>query len=219
MRSDVQLRLGFVVRVTTAFDRLADAGRRRSGARHDALIVFVEGLQASALPDIQAAAHALHARRSAVVYSFATTAVTRAFAAADISLLRGPVDDARLGDFLSAIASAPAKSAGSPVGSAPRAPELVLTGAAHAKRRYDDAALADFAGLSTTIACECPRHLAEIVMKLSHFEAYSAQCQRLDSKDAALHTYLGQVTATARSMFEAALERLAMHEGLVMPHA
>jgi hypothetical protein len=117
------------------------------------------------------------------------------------------------------MASSHARSAVSALGSAPRAPELLPIAAAHAERRYDDAALADFAGLSTTIACECPRHLAEIVMKLSHFEAYSAQCERLDSKDAALHTYLGQVTATARSMFESALERLALHEGLVVPHA
>jgi hypothetical protein len=44
-------------------------------------------------------------------------------------------------------------------------------------RRWDDAALADFAGLSSTIACECPRHVAELLMQLSHFEAYSAECQ------------------------------------------
>ena len=33
----------------------------------------------------------------------------------------------------------------------------------------------------------------------------------------ALHAYLGQVTGTARSIFEAALERLAVQEGLVLP--
>ena len=102
--------------------------------------------------------------------------------------------------------------------SAPRRFIAVGAGApTPATRRYDDATLADLAGLSSTIACECPRHLAEILMQLSHFEAYSGQCERLDASDAALHAYLGQVAGAARSLFEAALERVAVHEGLVLP--
>jgi len=84
-------------------------------------------------------------------------------------------------------------------------------------RRWDDAALADVAGLSSTLACECPRHVAELLMRLSHFEAYSAECQRLSAADAALHAWLGQVTGQARAAFEQALERIAQHEGLLLP--
>ena len=83
--------------------------------------------------------------------------------------------------------------------------------------RWSDAALADFAGLSTTIACECPRHVAELLMQLSHFEAYSAECQHRGAADARLHAYLGQVTAEARARFEIALEQVALHEGLLLP--
>lgn len=86
-------------------------------------------------------------------------------------------------------------------------------------RRWDDAALADVAGLSSTIACECPRHVAELLMKLSHFEAYSAECAERsaqDPDDAVLHAYLQQVAGSARAMFEAALERVAVHEGLLL---
>jgi hypothetical protein len=84
-------------------------------------------------------------------------------------------------------------------------------------RRWDDAALADFAGLSTTIACECPRHVAELLMQLSQFEAYSIECQHRNAADAELHAYLQQVAASSRSRFEAALERVALHEGLILP--
>jgi DNA-binding transcriptional MerR regulator len=82
-------------------------------------------------------------------------------------------------------------------------------------RRWSDAALADFAGLSSTIACECPQHLAQLLQRLSEFEDYSAQCQNLSPQDAELHAYLRRVTAGARREFEIALERVALHEGLL----
>jgi hypothetical protein len=84
-------------------------------------------------------------------------------------------------------------------------------------RRWDDDALADFAGLSSTIACECPRHVAELLMQLSHFEAYSAECRNRSAADAELHAYLQQVASTSRERFEAALEHVALHEGLILP--
>lgn len=84
-------------------------------------------------------------------------------------------------------------------------------------RRWDAAALADFASLSSTVACECPRHVAELLMQLSHFEDYSAQCRHRSPADAELHAFLGRVAAEARASFEAALEQVALHEGLLLP--
>lgn len=84
-------------------------------------------------------------------------------------------------------------------------------------RRWDDAALADFASLSSTVACECPRHVAELLVQLSRFEAYSAECRQRSAADAELHAHLRQVAAVSRAHFEAALERVALHEGLVLP--
>ena len=52
-------------------------------------------------------------------------------------------------------------------------------------------------------------------MQLTYFEAYSAE--RRSRADAALHAYLQQVAAASRALFEAALEQLAIHEGLVLP--
>jgi hypothetical protein len=84
-------------------------------------------------------------------------------------------------------------------------------------RRWDDAALIHFANLSPTIACECPRHVAELLMQLSHFEAYSAECEHRNAADAELHAYLRQVATASRVRFEAALEHVALHEGLLLP--
>lgn len=80
--------------------------------------------------------------------------------------------------------------------------------------RLNDQALAALAGLSNTVACECPKHLAEILRQLSAFEVYTATCRQRSPEDAALHSYLGEVTAQARQQFEAALARVALHEGL-----
>lgn len=83
-------------------------------------------------------------------------------------------------------------------------------------RRFDDAVLGDVAGLSSTIACECPQHLAEILIRLTQFEAYSADCRQRSPADAELHAYLQQVAGQARASFETALERVAIHEGLLL---
>jgi DNA-binding transcriptional MerR regulator len=219
LRADVQMRLGCVLKLASAFDRLEAVRRGGSRSTHDALVVFVDGLQVARLRQIQAARNALHARRVAVVYSYATISMKRAFSAAGIALLREPADDEQLAEWLATLAGPsdePAKAgrvAGAPLDT------LSVAATAPTERRYDDATLADFAGLSSTIACECPRHVAEIIMKLSHFESYSAQCEHLNAADGALHADLSKVSATARSMFEAALERLAIHEGLLLQQA
>ena len=164
------------------------------------------------LASLQVAAPALAALPKAVLYRYAAEATCTALAANGTALLREPQNDTAIGQWLQGVLPANA-----PVGEAIDAvmrPDSALT-----PRRWDDAALADFAGLSSTIACECPRHVAELLMQLSHFEAYSAECQHRNVADAELHAYLQQVAGTARARFEAALEHVALHEGLILPPA
>jgi hypothetical protein len=80
-------------------------------------------------------------------------------------------------------------------------------------RRWSDEALADFASRSSAIACECPRHLSDLLVQLSHFEAYSADCEHRHAADAQLHAYLRSVAGASRAHLEAALEQVALHEG------
>ena len=98
-------------------------------------------------------------------------------------LLREPHPDAVLAQWLNTLAtSARLNRNPSPLPS----PTGAWPGEPIPPRRWDDAALADFAGLSSTIACECPRHIAELLVQLSHFEAYSAECAHRSPADAAL---------------------------------
>lgn len=160
----------------------------------------------------QATAPALAGARMAVLYGFAADAECEALAAAGTAVLREPQPDAVLAQWLQTLRAMAAEPSPSMIGPAPAG-----DGSPPAPRRWDDAALADFAGLSSTIACECPRHVAELLMQLSHFEDYSAQCQQRSRADAQIHAYLKNVAATARAQFERALERVAQHEGLLLP--
>jgi MerR family transcriptional regulator, light-induced transcriptional regulator len=86
-----------------------------------------------------------------------------------------------------------------------------------APKRYSDPTLVDFAALSSLIGCECPSHVAELLMRLSAFETYSEECVQRTREDAEMHRYLRQVAGVARMLFESALERVAVHEGLMPP--
>lgn len=80
--------------------------------------------------------------------------------------------------------------------------------------RFDDASLAAISSMPNSVTCECPRHLADLLMMLASFERYSGECAVGTPADAALHRELGAATGQARLLLEGALERLARAEGL-----
>jgi DNA-binding transcriptional MerR regulator len=80
--------------------------------------------------------------------------------------------------------------------------------------RFDASQLAMLSGLSSTIACECPNHLAELLVSLSAFEKYSSECANRDDKDAYLHAQLTQSAGMARVILEDSLLRLIEIEGI-----
>jgi len=210
-------RLGRAPRMSGPFVNLAQAVNAQAGQTVDTLLVQTHGLHDASLAELQAAAGAMGARRVAVFYGFAKESVCSAFAAAGVALLREPQTDAALDEWLCHLHSDwPQERTATPASVLGLASFLGMAADAVAPRRYDDASLANFAARSSTIACECPRHVVDLLMQLSNFETYSAECQQLSPADTALHAYLRQTSGAARHLFEAALERLAMHEGFVL---
>lgn len=59
-------------------------------------------------------------------------------------------------------------------------------------------------------------HVAQLLTLLTEFETYSAECVQLSRSDADVHLYLQYTAGKARELFEAALERLALHEGIML---
>ena len=175
----------------------------------DAVLLHAPQLQPGFLEAIDEAAPSLAGLPKAVLYGFAAEPLCEALATAGTALLRAPQPDVVLAQWLNSLSSA--TTAPRPVARSGATSEPIPP------RRWDDAALVDFASLSSSVACECPSHVAEVLMQLSHFEAYSAECEQLSTADAELHAYLRRVAATARAHFESALEQVAMHEGLLLP--
>ncbi|MCZ4317277.1 MerR family transcriptional regulator [Comamonadaceae bacterium G21597-S1] len=204
--------LGIGADVAGPFDTLALAALAIADAPVDAVLVHAPTLHPGWLAEFDAAAPGLRALPVAVLYGLGADSVCMELAAAGVRLLREPQNDTVLGQWLRGLAR-PASAPG-----ALPAPAAPMTAAAP-QRRWGDATLSELASMSTTIACECPRHVAELLLQLTRFEAYSAECENRNAADAALHAYLGQVAGAARALFETALERVAAAEGLPLPPA
>jgi DNA-binding transcriptional MerR regulator len=192
------------------FADVAQAATALKGAPVDALLLEEPRLHDGWLDSLQAAAPALAAAPKAVLYRYASESTCASLAAAGTALLREPQNDTVLGQWLHGLLQAIPQTD-------PGQGDPARTVAPVPPRRWDDAALAEFAGRSSTIACECPHHVTELLVQLSHFEAYSAECRHRNAADAELHAHLQQVAAESRARFEAALEYVALHEGLVLP--
>jgi hypothetical protein len=82
------------------------------------------------------------------------------------------------------------------------------------ERLFSDAALSALTEARSTVDCECPAHLAEIVRRLADFEAYSASCTSASPRDADLHACLARATGHARAIMEKMLARVCEHDGI-----
>jgi hypothetical protein len=179
-------------------------------------LVNAPALQASTPAELRQAAAALGVDQVALMYGYGAESDCDAALVAGIAVQRSPISDVALGEWLRALSDRSASGRASLEAESPLLDFALFEQAMPTSRRYDDTTLSDIAGLSTTIACECPRHVAELLMQLSHFEAYSAECSSRSRADAELHRYLQRATAAARAIFEVALERVAVHEGLLV---
>ena len=209
--------------LVAVFDTLAQAAQASAAAHSlpvDVLVWQAPGLQADALPELKAAQGAWGARHVAVAYRFAGAAARDALVNGGASVVHEPSDDAALVAWLSSLVPLVAEERIERDPQSAHAwsldPLRLGAGAAPA-RRFDDATLTEFASLSSSVACECPSHVAELLMQIASFERYSAGCASRSPADAELHAYLNRVAGAARVMFEAALERVATAEGLALP--
>ena len=203
------------------FDTLTEAAQ---AAQHsakptvDLLLWQAASLHPGARQELRLAQDAWRAPAAAVVYRFSSAAGRAELSDSAAAVLYEPVDDDSLAQWLASLPRAETVSDKSVT-----APDLTISSAKSLTQktilppRFSDAALTQFAGLSSAIACECPSHLAELLLQVSYFETYSGECANRSAADAQLHAYLQQVAGTARMLFEKALEQVALAEGLPLP--
>ena len=80
--------------------------------------------------------------------------------------------------------------------------------------RFTNEQLSRIAALTSKIACECPNHLAELIINLTAFEKYSSECANRNEEDAQLHSQLNQAAGASRLILEESLVRLMEIEGI-----
>jgi MerR family transcriptional regulator, light-induced transcriptional regulator len=175
-----------------------DTAAGAEAGRPDILLVHLASLQPASAERVLALGARLQASAVVVLYAFGAEALAESLRAAGALVRRDPVTGRELARLMAGAAPAPAGADGPAV----------------AARRFSDEALTRLAELPTTVACECPRHIAELVMQLAAFERYSGDCGARTPADAALHEHLSGLAGMARTLFERALERVIRDEGL-----
>lgn len=193
--------------VRRSCDRLDQAGAMLAEAGADVLLLEVSELDEAAIPLIAAARRGAVAAAVVVMYRFCASATIRELRELGCLVARVPSE---MGELVLLCRSAMADRDMLPAGPAP-------TPALAAPRRFDDEALATLAAAGNKLQCECPRHLADLLLMVGSFERYSAGCANRNEADARLHMDLEGHAGRARAILEIAMEQLALAEGLPLP--
>ena len=209
----------------------------------DVLLVQQASLQPASVVAVLDLAASLRADATVVLYTFGSRASVQALQDAGVNVQREPVHAAALAQWLQP-ARARLDGTGGVSGTGEAAGSGVERRAGPAgwpvePQRFNDTELAELIELAATdlnhtganagnhdaddgasyravVHCECMRHLAEIVIQLTAFERYSAECASTSVADAALHRQLHAVTGAARTRFEQALQRVVTIEGVAL---
>lgn len=197
------------VRVCTTGESLSDVLATREGHTADLVLMECAVVDSNTAACVREAMEAVSASAAVVLYGYGVRADLDALRRRSVALLRAPADVVEMERLcLGLVASLSQPWPVCPV------VRPIASDTASSPPRWSQDILLRVADMSSSIACECPRHLADLIMSLSSFEAYSAVCEDRDGDDAALHRYLRISAANARAMLEDALERVAQHEGL-----
>ncbi len=137
--------------------------------------------------------------RIVIVYGYGSITTAEQLSDARTALVRRPLNHREFARTVAALAGSPSSEQ----------PELGLP-----PHRFSREVLVRMAMISPELACECPQHVGQLLIELSDFEAYSAECENTKPHDASIHNMLRRTAATSRALFENALVELAEAEGI-----
>jgi hypothetical protein len=137
----------------------------------------------------------------AVIYQYASAAIKEELEASGVLLVRGHIDAIAIDGLADRIikqqqfTSALQQSAD----------KFNLPLPATIPKQFDEQSLQQAAAQQPDIACECPRHLADLIRSLNAFEQYSQNCEADNWDDAAVHAVIYSYACQARHLMEKAL--------------
>lgn len=80
--------------------------------------------------------------------------------------------------------------------------------------RFSDGVLEQLLNTRSDLLCECPTHVASLVIAMRQFEVYSQNCASETEEDAALHSDLARESGRMRERLEELLIRVCEHDGI-----
>jgi hypothetical protein len=175
-----------------------------SGSGVDACIVKLSTLQMQNIQPIQALQERMKGACLGVIYNYANPEVLSLLQSMQVALLRHPFDNKELIEFMKlwVVSSANARDS-----------ELLPPYV----RRFSAQDLQFITSFQSSVGCECPKHIAQIIEQLGSFEQYSRECLSLNVKDQKLHKMLTRVATQTLGMFERALQDVMTHERIELP--
>ena len=197
------------IEIVAACSDSAAATRELEGVTADVLVIALPTLHADCVKTVDALVKLVGAARAVIEYRFGPVTLVHALRERRHTVARAPLDAEELERICRE--EVPRGNMNMAPESESLPPDIVP------RRRFDDRSLARIARALTTLYCECPRHVVELLRSLDAFEHYSAQCANRDPSDAELHRYLQRVAGSARAMFEDALVRIARAEKVALP--
>ncbi len=170
----------------------------------DGLIFNYSALQADQAHHIIHWSRGLHSVGVMVIYAFSNSSTIQALEAAGIYCFKSPAQSSDIRKALDSFT---------------RASSSELSHSRTTEKKFSLADLETISTLDYRLYCECPRHLAGLLMSLNGFVSYSEQCQDTSPKDAVIHRFLRNMAADAIASVEAGLELVLRAEDISMSDA
>ncbi len=183
-------------------DALADD----SGMQADLLVCHFPSLRPHQKTHIESLRAHFRPLHTVIVYEFAPNSVVRLLRDRDVSLLQ---TFAHLGQLLRVLVPGGLHGIeGNTKSRPPAAPRFD----ARIERQFSSEELVKQVNANDiTLLCECPRHLAQMLLQFYEFEEYTKGCEVGTPADARTHQEILVQTVAARSCVEEALSRALLH--------
>ncbi|WP_290581487.1 MerR family transcriptional regulator [Ketobacter sp.] len=200
----VQQRLGNEVQwgFIQHYDTCADLRAHHPGSAVDLLLIDQPSIPAAEVKPLGQLIKQINARITLLTYRYARQQDVTYLRTLGVQALKSPLDYADVATYL----KRRLKEKSGVVS--------VLPSRQPPPRLYTDQLLEKAASVSSSIDCECPQHLAEIIQSLTAFEAYSAQCESQDRAGEDLHRHIQLRTGHARAIMEDLLQSVLEQEGI-----
>tara|TARA_R110000850_G_scaffold133899_1_gene255027 strand:+ start:1179 stop:2150 length:972 start_codon:yes stop_codon:yes gene_type:complete len=196
------------IRIIGEFEDVDEMRQSFQPGSLDIVIVERDTLFVEDVIQFQEMVDELQAHRAIIVYRFAQSEVFDRLEGTQITALRGPIEVAGIQLALGTLTKELPARERIEYGS-----DATEEGAIPV-RIFSDEQLVRIAKTSSSINCECPKHLSNILRGLYGFEQYSLQCESLDEADEDLHRFLHFTTAQSRHKMERALVKVLSQEGI-----